>query len=150
MKVRHTPSRIAFHDTLISLLANHDRRNLRGIGYDYDCFFQGEPRMQVSEEEMIKAGMSINCGSFCMETLHFMLRLSIGADKPLAATVPNWFGSRVFICMSGIGPEWRDYCAHKLIPLNKCRRQNFYLPFRCVDERHEYEKCQYYQYVSAL
>src|SRR5262249_9944229 len=42
---------------------------------------------------------------------------------------------------------FRDYCAHLLIPLNKCRQENFYLPFRCVDERHEYEYCQYIEYV---
>ena len=37
----------------------------------------------------------------------------------------------------------RDYCAHLLIPLNKCRHQNFYLPWKCGHERHEYEVCQY-------
>eukprot|EP00177_Eucheuma_denticulatum_P005822 GFKZ01010624.1.p1 GENE.GFKZ01010624.1~~GFKZ01010624.1.p1 ORF type:complete len:102 (+),score=19.13 GFKZ01010624.1:250-555(+) len=46
--------------------------------------------------------------------------------------------------------QWRDYCAHKLIPLNKCRRKNFYLPFRCEDLRHEYEKCQYEQYMLRV
>lgn len=45
---------------------------------------------------------------------------------------------------------FRDYCAHLLIPLNKCRRKNFYLPFRCNDERHAYEKCQYSQYVRRV
>lgn len=29
------------------------------------------------------------------------------------------------------------------IPLNKCRQKNFYLPWKCEDERHTYEKCQY-------
>lgn len=42
--------------------------------------------------------------------------------------------------------QWRDYCAHVLIPLNKCRRENHFLPFRCVDERHAYEKCQWTQF----
>jgi NADH dehydrogenase (ubiquinone) 1 beta subcomplex subunit 7 len=42
--------------------------------------------------------------------------------------------------------QWRDYCAHVLIPLNKCRRQNYSLPFKCVDERHAYEKCQWTQF----
>lgn len=44
-------------------------------------------------------------------------------------------------------PAWRDYCAHLLIPLNKCRRANMSLPFRCVDERHAYEKCQFDQFA---
>lgn len=38
---------------------------------------------------------------------------------------------------------WRDYCAHLLIPLNKCRRQEAYLPWACHHEKHVYEKCQY-------
>jgi hypothetical protein len=38
---------------------------------------------------------------------------------------------------------WRDYCAHLLIPLNKCRRQNAYMPWACGHEKHVYEKCEY-------
>ncbi|CAK4032456.1 NADH dehydrogenase [ubiquinone] 1 beta subcomplex subunit 7 [Lecanosticta acicola] len=41
---------------------------------------------------------------------------------------------------------YRDSCAHLLIPLNKCRFDNFYLPWRCMDERHSYEKCQYEEF----
>lgn len=37
--------------------------------------------------------------------------------------------------------QWRDYCAHLAIPLNKCRRQNSFLPWTCEHEKHEYEKC---------
>ena len=35
---------------------------------------------------------------------------------------------------------YRDYCAHKLVPLNKCRYKNFFLPWKCEHERHDYEK----------
>lgn len=49
-----------------------------------------------------------------------------------------------------LGLEWRDYCSALLIPLNKCRRDNLYLPWKCDHERHEYEKCQYIQYKSRL
>ena len=35
---------------------------------------------------------------------------------------------------------FRDNCAGLLIPLNKCRQANMYMPFRCGHERHEYEK----------
>uniref|UniRef100_A0A803KWS2 NADH dehydrogenase [ubiquinone] 1 beta subcomplex subunit 7 n=2 Tax=Chenopodium quinoa TaxID=63459 RepID=A0A803KWS2_CHEQI len=38
---------------------------------------------------------------------------------------------------------YRDQCAHLLIPLNKCRQSEFYLPWKCEDERHVYEKCEY-------
>lgn len=44
--------------------------------------------------------------------------------------------------------EYRDYCAHLLIPLNKCRGETFYLPWKCENERHSYEKCQYEEYVT--
>lgn len=38
---------------------------------------------------------------------------------------------------------YRDQCAHLLIPLNKCRHAEFYLPWKCEAERHVYEKCAY-------
>lgn len=38
---------------------------------------------------------------------------------------------------------YRDFCADLLIPLNKCRSETYYLPFKCQDLRHDYEKCQY-------
>mmetsp|Transcript_930 Transcript_930/g.2846 ORF Transcript_930/g.2846 Transcript_930/m.2846 type:complete len:89 (+) Transcript_930:267-533(+) len=45
---------------------------------------------------------------------------------------------------------YRDFCAHLLIPLNKCRRDSFYMPYACVDERHKYEKCQYQEYKRRV
>lgn len=44
----------------------------------------------------------------------------------------------------------RDYCAHLLIPLNRCRHsQKFglHLPWHCQEEIHAYERCQYIEYV---
>ncbi|KAN0062348.1 hypothetical protein ACQY0O_005230 [Thecaphora frezii] len=38
---------------------------------------------------------------------------------------------------------YRDQCSALLIPLNKCRKQTLYAPWKCEDERHTYEKCQY-------
>nr|GMD15445.1 NADH dehydrogenase [ubiquinone] 1 beta subcomplex subunit 7 [Ipomoea batatas] len=38
---------------------------------------------------------------------------------------------------------YRDQCAHLLIPLNKCRQAELYLPWKCENERHSYEKCEY-------
>mgnify|MGYP005991396195 CR=1 FL=1 len=40
----------------------------------------------------------------------------------------------------------RDYCAHILIPLNKCRRATFYLPGGCNEDMHNYEICMYKEY----
>ena len=49
-----------------------------------------------------------------------------------------------------IGIAWRDECAGLLIPLNKCRKENSYLPFRCGDERHAYEECQFVEYQKRV
>lgn len=45
---------------------------------------------------------------------------------------------------------WRDHCADLLIPLNKCRRDNFWLPWTCEQEKHAYEKCQYLDYKARV
>ncbi|KAI9162954.1 NADH dehydrogenase [ubiquinone] 1 beta subcomplex subunit 7 [Paramyrothecium foliicola] len=45
---------------------------------------------------------------------------------------------------------YRDSCAHLLIPLNKCRRDTWYAPWKCVDERHSYEKCQYDEFKKRV
>ena len=46
--------------------------------------------------------------------------------------------------------SFRDGCAGLLIPLNKCRQANMYMPFRCGHERHEYEKWCVQHAVPAL
>ncbi|KAJ1642291.1 hypothetical protein LPJ64_005856 [Coemansia asiatica] len=43
--------------------------------------------------------------------------------------------------------RYRDYCAHLLIPLNKCRHRSMYLPWKCEEERHAYEKCEYEDFM---
>jgi len=45
---------------------------------------------------------------------------------------------------------YRDFCAHLLIPLNDCRKANYFLPWRCGHERHVYEKCQYKECVERV
>ncbi|KAH7132285.1 NADH-ubiquinone oxidoreductase-like protein B18 subunit [Dendryphion nanum] len=45
---------------------------------------------------------------------------------------------------------YRDSCAHLLIPLNRCRQEEFYLPWKCEDERHSYEKCQYVEFKERV
>ncbi|EKX35115.1 hypothetical protein GUITHDRAFT_97918 [Guillardia theta CCMP2712] len=45
-----------------------------------------------------------------------------------------------------IDPAYRDYCSHLLIPLNKCRYANYFLPWKCTEERHAYEKCQFQEF----
>lgn len=38
---------------------------------------------------------------------------------------------------------FRDRCATLLVPLNKCRKEGWYMPWNCVEEREAYEHCQY-------
>jgi NADH dehydrogenase (ubiquinone) 1 beta subcomplex subunit 7 len=45
---------------------------------------------------------------------------------------------------------YRDFCAHLLIPLNECRRANFYLPWTCKHEKHAYEGCEYKEYMKRV
>ncbi|KAL5721653.1 hypothetical protein ACHQM5_005273 [Ranunculus cassubicifolius] len=59
-----------------------------------------------------------------------------GSSKPMIATQAEMVENRVPI-------PYRDQCAHLLIPLNKCRSKEFYLPWKCENERHSYEKCEY-------
>lgn len=42
---------------------------------------------------------------------------------------------------------WRDYCAHLLPELNKCRMDNYYKPWKCDLERTAWQKCQYDEYI---
>ncbi|GAA5852287.1 hypothetical protein JCM5353_004591 [Sporobolomyces roseus] len=45
---------------------------------------------------------------------------------------------------------WRDQCGKLLVPLNVCRHENLYANWKCDDERHAYEKCQYDDYISRM
>lgn len=59
-----------------------------------------------------------------------------GSSKKMIATQEEMVEARVPLA-------YRDQCAHLLIPLNKCRQSEFYLPWKCEGERHTYEKCEY-------
>uniref|UniRef100_A0A060TB56 NADH dehydrogenase [ubiquinone] 1 beta subcomplex subunit 7 n=1 Tax=Blastobotrys adeninivorans TaxID=409370 RepID=A0A060TB56_BLAAD len=45
---------------------------------------------------------------------------------------------------------WRDRCASLLVPLNKCRREGWFMPWNCQDERHAYEECQYLDFKRRV
>ncbi|KAI9866109.1 MAG: hypothetical protein M1813_001670 [Trichoglossum hirsutum] len=45
---------------------------------------------------------------------------------------------------------YRDSCANLLIPLNRCRYEEYYLPWKCENERHSYEKCQYEEFKKRV
>jgi NADH dehydrogenase (ubiquinone) 1 beta subcomplex subunit 7 len=44
----------------------------------------------------------------------------------------------------------RDACVKLLIPLNKCRVESMYLPWKCEEERHAYEKCEYHLFLRRM
>ncbi|CAM6118261.1 unnamed protein product [Calypogeia fissa] len=44
----------------------------------------------------------------------------------------------------------RDACANLLIPLNKCRVATYWMPWKCEDDRHSYEKCEYELFLVRL
>ncbi|KAI8813734.1 NADH-ubiquinone oxidoreductase B18 subunit-domain-containing protein [Cladochytrium replicatum] len=45
---------------------------------------------------------------------------------------------------------WRDYCAHLVPELNKCRVGTYYVPWACDKERIAWEKCQYDDYQRRM
>ncbi|KIX05499.1 uncharacterized protein Z518_06371 [Rhinocladiella mackenziei CBS 650.93] len=46
--------------------------------------------------------------------------------------------------------QYRDSCANLLIPLNKCRHETAWMPWKCETERHSYEKCQYEEFKKRV
>ena len=41
----------------------------------------------------------------------------------------------------------RDCCAHWLIELKRCQRKEYYLPWKCEHEKHNYEACLIQEYL---
>lgn len=46
--------------------------------------------------------------------------------------------------------QWWDSCAHLLVPLNACRLETKFLPWKCQHERHAYEKCQFKGFMRRV
>jgi len=46
--------------------------------------------------------------------------------------------------------ERRDYCAHLYIAMLKCKRDNFPNVFACKHAKHEYEQCEYEDFVMRM
>ncbi|KAG6861317.1 hypothetical protein C0995_001636 [Termitomyces sp. Mi166 len=66
-------------------------------------------------------------------------------DVKLFASFKPPYGHRSLF--TSTSTETRDSL---LLPLNVCRKQNFYMPWECDHERHTYEKCQYDDYVRRM
>ncbi|KAI1501339.1 NADH-ubiquinone oxidoreductase B18 subunit-domain-containing protein [Biscogniauxia marginata] len=68
---------------------------------------------------------------------------SSASDAPPKATREEMRDAKVPLA-------YRDSCANLLIPLNRCRGDTYYLPWKCEDERHSYEKCQYVEFKKRV
>ncbi|KAJ6792190.1 NADH dehydrogenase [ubiquinone] 1 beta subcomplex subunit 7 [Iris pallida] len=69
--------------------------------------------------------------------------VKLGSSKPMIATQEEMVENKVPMA-------YRDQCAHLLIPLNRCRQRELYLPWKCEEERHSYEKCEYELVMERL
>ncbi|KAI4241702.1 MAG: hypothetical protein LQ352_007394 [Teloschistes flavicans] len=76
------------------------------------------------------------------ETVKDALGVDQGQVKPLA--------TREEMSEARLPIQYRDSCANLLIPLNRCRFETYYLPWKCEDERHSYEKCQYEEFKKRV
>eukprot|EP01018_Ginkgo_biloba_P008054 Gb_28218 [translate_table: standard] len=102
-------------------------------------------KLQGSEQGR-KGHLSIAARIFEVTPLLFVVEVSkAGGDtlgweevtpKEMIATQQEMVEARVPLL-------YREQCAHLLIPLNKCRMKEYYLPWKCVDEKHTYKKCEY-------
>ncbi|KAL7778181.1 hypothetical protein CFE70_004858 [Pyrenophora teres f. teres 0-1] len=68
---------------------------------------------------------------------------TIGTDNGTEATRQEMSAAKLPLA-------YRDSCAHLLIPLNRCRVEEYYLPWKCENERHSYEKCQYDEFKERV
>lgn len=46
--------------------------------------------------------------------------------------------------------RFRDFCAHLYMPLMKCRFETGNVPWRCKEEKHEWEECEVQDYYRRM
>ncbi|ODM91867.1 NADH dehydrogenase [ubiquinone] 1 beta subcomplex subunit 7 [Orchesella cincta] len=96
-------------------------------------------------------------------------------EKPLSKTTPDWktgelcadpnYGfeeqgkrrkERVMVATEAemisakVPPKLRDFCAHHYINFEKCKKDKFPFVYRCHPEKHNYEHCQYEDYLIRM
>ncbi|TPX30380.1 hypothetical protein SeLEV6574_g08614 [Synchytrium endobioticum] len=67
-----------------------------------------------------------------------------------APTQPKMLMSQEDLAKHRIPIAWRDYCAHLLPDLYKCRHDHYYLPWACEKQRVAWTKCQYDDYQRRM
>ena len=124
---------------------------------------RARPEMKCTREEMKAARIPLECAPPACTLLApctacaasrppaaRWLLTCLRAHAPAARRAPTEHPRRaapvwrvVSHFVPGMAARWRDYCAHILIPLNKCRIDHYWLPWTCMDLKHAYEKCQF-------
>ncbi|KAF2838237.1 putative NADH-ubiquinone oxidoreductase B18 subunit [Patellaria atrata CBS 101060] len=75
------------------------------------------------------------------------IKEAVGLDHGNKSSVP---ATREEMSAAKLPLAYRDSCAHLLIPLNRCRYETYYMPWKCENERHSYEKCQYEEFKKRV
>jgi NADH dehydrogenase (ubiquinone) 1 beta subcomplex subunit 7 len=86
---------------------------------------------------------------FCWKVLCKMTVVE-SAKNTIGLTDGSTPASRQAMSDARLSLAYRDSCAHLLIPLNRCRQEEYYLPWKCETERHTYEKCQYEEFKKRV
>ena len=87
-----------------------------------------------------------------LERVRAETNVAQATGRPALPPRPKMKVSREDLKAARIPVHLRDYCAHLLIPLNTCRYDSYWLPWKCNDERHAYENCQHklYEWRKAI
>ena len=90
----------------------------------------GNKRKKVKQWQLLSREVSIPV-LLCNSTLklsYMLIEMQVTEEEMAEAKVPL---------------NLRDYCAHLFIPLMICRKDNYYLPWKCKKEKHAWDDCQY-------
>ncbi|XP_065521043.1 NADH dehydrogenase [ubiquinone] 1 beta subcomplex subunit 7 isoform X1 [Lathamus discolor] len=63
---------------------------------------------------------------------------------------PSMVASPEVLAAARLPLEQRDFCAHHLVKLLRCKRDAFPEPWRCRDLQHHWEACQHRDYVMRM
>lgn len=108
------------------------------------------PRQRSSQISSAPSQVSAACGRTGRaegkggHCVHGTLKRSRHAPRPAVSYV-----TRKEMHDAKVPLDYRDYCAHLLIPLNRCRVTEMYLPWKCETLRNAYEKCQHNECALA-
>ena len=71
-------------------------------------------------------------GHDALSSAYFFLRISYSIAADVCACALDIAASRAQMAEARIPLQNRDSCANLLIPLNRCRFEQYYLPWKCV------------------